>query len=165
MESRPSNVLLIADEGEKNPGLRKDNVGFSQNASDQVNFDSPKESDYARDGWNKLEREEEGENGKGRSMSIKKWNEGGAEKTRNGRYMGREIGRSENWEVGREVKRVLLEDTRDFVRDGYRGKGERALEEQMKNKEQDFGNKVENGNNAKTLSSLAFHILVIISLL
>ena len=98
-------------------------------------------------------------------MSIKKWNEEGAEKTRNGRYMGREIGRSENWEVGREVKRVLLEDTRDFVRDGYRGKGERALEEQMKNKEQDVGNKKENGNNAKTLSSLALHILVIISLL
>ena len=79
--------------------------------------------------------------------------------------MGREIGRSENWEAGREVKRVLLEDTRDFVRDGYRGNGERPLEEQMKNKERDFENKVENGNNANTLSSLAFHILVIISLL
>ena len=79
--------------------------------------------------------------------------------------MGREIGQSENWEVGREVKRVLLEDTRDFVRDGYRGNGERSLEEQTKNKERDFENKVENGNNAKTLSSLALHILVIISLL
>ena len=93
--------------------------------------------------------------------------------------------KKKKWEEGSEgVNRALVEDTQEFVRDGYHGKVERALGEEnigeKKSVERDIGEKdigeknigemdirenKEKRSNGEILTSLAPLILVIISLL
>ena len=127
---------------------------------------------------NKDDKEEN--KGKMGNIRAKMWDHRGHEDK--GRKV---VYKKKKWEEGSEgVNRALVEDTQEFVRDGYHGKVERALGEEnigeKKSVERDIGEKdigeknigemdirenKEKRSNGEILTSLAPLILVIISLL
>ena len=213
VDARPSKALL--DEGElvKSSNSQKDNAGDGPSASEKVNMESRMQDAKGADESQELEGEahgqkiwegrdelnatrgtvveSEGENGKEGSMSAKKWDDGGIEQNRKGKEdEGMKVGGSVKTRGKWEVARVLLEDTRDFVRDSFHGgEVEGALgEREVGDKSGEFDESDESGesgdsgetgetgergvrenkekrSNGEILSFLAPLVLVIISLL
>lgn len=140
MDARPSNALL--DEGEivKSPNSQivdaSSAYGKEHSESRRQNAKGADESQelegevHGKKIWERSDVlnatkgkvvESEGENGKGVISSAKKWD--GIEQNRKGkedegRKMGGTVKNRGEWEVAR----VPLEDTQDFVRDGFHGK-------------------------------------------
>ena len=186
VDARPSNALLSEVEMVKSANLKKDNAeekGQAGKGSREIGkvwkelegeADGEKRlegRDLTRRVFNVTQGNKEEEKNKVGNITTKMWDDRGIEGNRKdmGREMGESVKNVERWEEGSaEVKKVLLDDTRDFVRDGFHGKVETALGEQageMDIEEMDIGEKKQKRSNGEILSSLAPLILVIISLL